>query len=93
MKRTIRISLSLTLAASVVTAILMSGENAVPTVSAKKPETRCGWFHNPTPGNAWLIDRDGEWIIGIQGDYQADGDWPSFSKARWVRTNVNYGYG
>ena len=54
-------------------------------------ELRCGWFSNPTPANAWLIDRDGEWTIGIQGGYQAEGDWPSTGK--WVETNVHYGYG
>ncbi len=56
-------------------------------------EKRCGWFSNPTPGNAWLDDRDGEWIIGVQGGWQADGDWPDFKPEEWVRTNGNYGYG
>ncbi|QRP65722.1 DUF4087 domain-containing protein [Rhodanobacter sp. FDAARGOS 1247] len=54
---------------------------------------RCGWFENPTPGNATLTDRDGEWEIGIQGGHQADGDWPEFSDAQWVETNGHYGYG
>jgi hypothetical protein len=58
-----------------------------------KPQTRCGWFSNPTPGNAWLVDRDGEWTIGIQGGHQANGDWPSFKPSQWVRTNNSYGYG
>ncbi|EMO30148.1 PF13316 domain protein, partial [Leptospira interrogans serovar Bataviae str. HAI135] len=26
-------------------------------------ETRCGWFHNPSPANITLYDRDGEWIL------------------------------
>lgn len=57
-------------------------------------ETRCGWFANPTPANAWLTDRDGRWIIGAQGGHQADGDWPSFAPGQWVRQNVgSYGYG
>ena len=59
-------------------------------------ETRCGWFSNPTPGNIWLNDRDGEWIIGIQGGYQIEGDWdwPEFKKGQWIRTNAgSYGYG
>lgn len=56
-------------------------------------EMRCGWFSNPTPGNASLFDRDGEWIIGVQGGHQADGDWPEFGPNQWVKTNVNYGYG
>jgi hypothetical protein len=56
-------------------------------------ETRCGWFYNPTPSNAWLTDRDGEWTIAVQGGYQADGDWPDFKDNQWVKTNINYGYG
>jgi len=63
-----------------------------PAVSTSvKVETRCGWFSNPTPGNASLFDRDGEWIIGVQGGYQAEGDWPNTKE--WVETNVHYGYG
>lgn len=54
---------------------------------------RCGWFENPTPANAWLTDRDGEWNIGVQGGHQAEGDWPEFKPPHWVRTNGNYGYG
>ena len=56
-------------------------------------ETRCGWFSNPTPGNAWLYDRDAEWTIGVQGGHQAEGDWPNFKSGQWVRTNGSYGYG
>jgi hypothetical protein len=56
-------------------------------------ETRCGWFSNPTPGNATLYDRDGEWIIGTQGGHQAEGDWPEFKSGQWVKTNGNYGHG
>jgi len=59
----------------------------------EKSETRCGWFSNPTPSNASLYDRGGEWIIGVQGGYQADGDWPNFSPKQWIETNVHYGYG
>lgn len=58
-----------------------------------KPETRCGWFENPTPANAWLIDGQGEWIIATQGGRQADGEWPSFKSSQWVETNGSYGYG
>lgn len=31
---------------------------------------RCGWFDNPTPGNASPTDRDGQWLIGLQGGHQ-----------------------
>lgn len=56
-------------------------------------ETRCGWFSNPTPANASLHDRDDEWIISVQGGYQAEGDWPSFKAGQWVETNGHYGHG
>jgi hypothetical protein len=58
-----------------------------------KAETRCGWFDNPTPANASLHDREGEWIISVQGGHQAEGDWPSFAPKQWVETNGHYGYG
>ena len=61
--------------------------------AGEQVETRCGWFVNPTPANASLYDRDGEWIIGVQGGYQAEGDWPNFGPKQWVETNVHYGYG
>lgn len=66
--------------------------SAAKSISGRS-EKRCGWFENPTPGNAWLRDRDGEWIIGVQGGYQAVGDWPAFKDNQWVETNVHYGYG
>ena len=58
-------------------------------------ERRCGWIDNPTPGNWWLTDRNGEWLIGAQGGYQARGmdRMPDMSSRGWVRTNGNYGYG
>ena len=60
---------------------------------AVRAETRCGWFSNPTPGNASLHDRDDEWIVGVQGGHQAEGDWPEFAPRQWVETNVHYGHG
>jgi Protein of unknown function (DUF4087) len=30
-------------------------------------ETRCGWYHNPGPGNVILEDADGQWWISRQG--------------------------
>jgi uncharacterized protein DUF4087 len=75
----------------------LASHTALPSKTATPQfETRCGWFSNPTPGNVWLNDRDGEWIIGIQGGYQTEGDWPwpDFKKGQWVRTNAgSYGYG
>ena len=74
--------------------IVVSAQPRTPdTPALEKSETRCGWFSNPTPANASLYDRDGEWIIGVQGGYQAEGDWPDFSAKQWIETNVHYGYG
>ena len=58
-------------------------------------ERRCGWLANPTPGNYWLTDRQGEWTLSAQGGYQAPGmdEMPDMSTRGWVRTNGNYGYG
>ncbi len=76
--------------------LAMTGVSAypgAPAPSLQKSEMRCGWFSNPTPANASLFDRDGEWIIGVQGGHQAEGDWPEFKADQWVETNGNYGYG
>lgn len=94
MMRLFRVFGCLAVVGAIIAAIASSNvKDIAPTVEAAKPEIRCGWFENPTPANAWLIDRDGEWIIAVQGGYQAEGDWPTFSKKRWVTTNNNYGYG
>lgn len=58
-------------------------------------EKRCGWIENPTPGNWWLQDRDGEWTIGVQMGHQAEGEIPAFPGNRkfWKKTNGSYGIG
>lgn len=67
---------------------------APPNATAAAVQNRCGWFDNPTPGNATLVDKDGEWTVGVQGGHQAEGKWPAFSKSRWVQTgNGSAGYG
>ena len=72
------------------------GAAPAPDAAAKaKPVKLCGWVVNPTPGNWSLIDRRGEWEIGMQGGYQAPGldKFPDFSEKQWVATNGSYGYG
>ena len=68
-------------------------ETAPKPIAAKA--RRCGWLHNPTPANWWLIDRDGQWVLGSQGSEQAPGmdEMPDMSAAEWVETNGSYGYG
>ena len=62
---------------------------------SKEFETRCGWLSNPTPGNYSLYDKDGEWIIGVQGGYQVeDFEMPIFKRGQWIVTNTaDYGHG
>jgi hypothetical protein len=74
-------------------ALLAVRPGAAGTSATSAAETRCGWFDNPTPANASLHDREDEWIISVQGGYQAEGDWPSFGPKQWVETNGHYGYG
>lgn len=63
------------------------------TNGANASEKRCGWFDNPTPANAWLTDKDGEWIIAMQMGYQAEGDWPTALKGEMIYSgNASYGY-
>lgn len=61
---------------------------------ADDTHTRCGWFDNPSPSNATLADHDGEWTVAVQGGPSAEGAWPKFKLAQWVRTGVGAaGYG
>src|ERR1043165_2161307 len=71
----------------------LANSSADPAQTVEKFETRCGWFSNPTPANASLYDREREWIISVQGGYEAEGDWPDFGAKQWIETNVHYGYG
>ncbi|WP_426956848.1 DUF4087 domain-containing protein [Muricoccus radiodurans] len=62
---------------------------------AQAAERRCGWLHNPTPGNWWLTDRVGQWVLSTQGGYEAGGmeSLPDMTVGGWVATNGSYGYG
>jgi hypothetical protein len=57
-------------------------------------EERCGWLENPTPGNWWLKDAHGLWIISAQGGPYAEGveNLPEPAPDRFVATNGHYGY-
>jgi Protein of unknown function (DUF4087) len=78
--------------------IFSLGVFALSTSAVFANETRCGWLNNPTPANWWLTDRDGRWIIGTQGGFQADGiDTIKFyqgekAQRESVLPNRNYGY-
>jgi Protein of unknown function (DUF4087) len=78
---------------SVLVALLSLGVSGLPAHAQGAPQKLCGWISNPTPANWWLNDRSGEWLISVQGGYQAQGaDLPDFGN-NWVKTNGNYGYG
>ncbi|AZO80941.1 MULTISPECIES: DUF4087 domain-containing protein [unclassified Bosea (in: a-proteobacteria)] len=83
------------LAAAVAAALTLGLGVGIATAQQPGREQRCGWFDNPSPGNAWLHDKDGRWTVAIQGDYQAEGDWPPVYKTGELRRqgNGNYGYG
>jgi hypothetical protein len=65
-------------------------------LAAEAPwQTRCGWLDNPTPGNWWLTDRDGEWTLATQGSEGVPG-WETLeviTPPQWVETNGSYGHG
>ena len=62
--------------------------------SVQAAENRCGWILNPTPGNWWLTDADGQWTIMTQGTYEAPGMdvIGDISAGDYVASNGNYGY-
>lgn len=64
------------------------------TGSAQAAENRCGWIENPTPGNWWLTDAQGQWTMMTQGSYEAAGmdNIGDISAGDYVATNGNYGY-
>ena len=94
MRKTTNVPLLMIKFLLIIAVTLVGAQLSTPEISAvSRYETRCGWFSNPTPANAWLDDRDGTWIIGVQGGHQAEGDWPDFKPQQWVKTNGNYGYG
>lgn len=79
------------LIASLFSALLIGQGQARET--QPRPVTRCGWFLQPTPANASLLDREAEWTISMQGMPPAEGRWPKFKTSQWVETNGHYGYG
>jgi hypothetical protein len=76
-------------------AVVAASMIAPASISARAADMRCGWLDNPSPGNASLFDKDGEWAIGVQGGHQANGDWPpAFGPGQWIRRGPgDYGYG
>ena len=67
---------------------------SAPALASAK-ENRCGWIQNPTPGNYWLDDRDGMWVLMTQGsDEEPLGmeNFPDISTGDYVASNGNYGY-
>jgi Protein of unknown function (DUF4087) len=53
-------------------------------------ETRCGWYHNPGPGNVILEDADGQWWISVQGSAPSPGFEEAYTAAFDNRTRIDY---
>jgi hypothetical protein len=77
-----------------VSSALFAQAQRAPKPPAPPPAVRCGWLDNPTPGNFFLRDRDGEWTLAEQGGYQARGIdlIPDLSGNEFVETNGPHGY-
>jgi len=52
---------------------------------------RCGWHHNPTPGNVILEDADGQWWISRQGGAPVPGFESAYSSVFDDRVRIDYG--
>ena len=73
---------------------LVVGLVALAALRPALAEERCGWLENPTPGNWWLKDARGLWIISAQGGPYADGveKLPEPAPDHFVATDGHYGY-
>lgn len=76
-------------------ALIAAGSMVATEAFANGPLTRCGWVSNPTPGNWYLSDSDGDWTLATQGsDEEAKGMdvIGDISAGDYKATNGNYGY-
>lgn len=53
-------------------------------------ETRCGWYHNSSPGNVILEDADGQWWLSRQGGPEAPGFADAYTTAFDNRLRIDY---
>lgn len=73
--------------------LLFSAPSAFAKTSSAEVQKRCGWMSNPSPGNLWLNDQDGTWVIWRQGDYRAKGDIKmTVRDDQFVDINFSYGF-
>lgn len=63
---------------------------AVLAASPLAAETRCGWYHNPGPGNVILEDADGQWWLSRQGSAPAPGFDDAYTPAFDNRLRLDY---
>jgi hypothetical protein len=83
------------LTAALALSLLFTNLSDADAQSGQAGAMRCGWYDNPTPGNHWLTDRDGQWTITTQGLRGPPGAElvPDMTTRGWIRTNGNYGFG
>ena len=53
-------------------------------------ETRCGWYHNPTPANVILEDADGQWWLSMQGRAPVPGFEDAYTTEFDDRLRIDY---
>lgn len=58
--------------------------------AAADTETRCGWYHNPTPANVLLEDADGQWWFSRQGGPSVPGFEDAYTTAFDNRVRIDY---
>lgn len=51
---------------------------------------RCGWYHNPTPGNVILEDANDQWWLSRQGGPPAPGFEEAYTPAFDDRLRINH---
>jgi hypothetical protein len=74
---------------------LVAADARIPRSPTPQKVSICGWVQNPTPGNWWITDRFGQWVMGSQGGEQVPGmdAIPDLTGKQWVKTNGYYGHG
>lgn len=53
--------------------LLLAAVTVAPHSARAETQRRCGWYHNPGPGNVLLVDADDDWWISRQGSAPAEG--------------------
>jgi len=77
-----------------VPALLLASIGCSPAAAQPGAHNRCGRVSNPEPGNVWLRDRRGEWLLSSRGGYHARGieNLPDLTARGQGNANGSYDY-